>query len=355
MSYKTFFKASVLPLLIVLSLVACPKQEDSAATQANTPATDSSLRYTTAEAGLRFRAGDTTDSEIIALIPVNSLVKILEAKEGAITIDNVTGSWTKVSWNKQEGWVFGGYLADKPVAVTSDFLRSHISYEHAREDVTLEVPPITNKAITAKADLLPDQPGHTLVVAPEMIVVFFGQGYKVESEVTIKAAAGERQFVKTIPTSGLDTSAARASLSLLFFNYYWFATPEWHFVVTIGTEILIDATKTIEPYNNLTYDQKTDSPFTDCRTATLQRRTTYTQDAAVDTGTVAILYYSPDQTVYHPFLSLRDISQIGFRSIFQFGFTSKAPTGSYLIRRYRPEGIPTTAMTEAVTDSIAMP
>jgi len=72
------------------------------------PYTD--VRSINANGGLRMRTTPDTKGKIITLIPQKSFVLILEEIGSIITIDDIQGKWTKVLYNNQTGYVFGGFL-----------------------------------------------------------------------------------------------------------------------------------------------------------------------------------------------------------------------------------------------------
>lgn len=66
-------------------------------------------------AGLRIRSGPFLEAEKLGVIPHGTAVTVMEVKEPEITVAGVRGRWTKVRWEKTDGWVFGGFLG-KPSA-----------------------------------------------------------------------------------------------------------------------------------------------------------------------------------------------------------------------------------------------
>jgi YD repeat-containing protein len=74
------------------------------------------IRYVNTEDGLRLRGKDNLAGEVIALLPYGESVNLLETRGETQSIDGATGKWNRVFWNKQDGFVFGGFLSkDDPL------------------------------------------------------------------------------------------------------------------------------------------------------------------------------------------------------------------------------------------------
>lgn len=63
-----------------------------------------------ARGGLRMRSGASLKSKTITVIPNKAKVKVLEQKEEVLAISWTFGSWMKVQYKNDTGWVFGGFL-----------------------------------------------------------------------------------------------------------------------------------------------------------------------------------------------------------------------------------------------------
>jgi hypothetical protein len=72
-------------------------------------------RWIDADVCLKLRSGPGTDYDTLEAIPYAEKVQLLEEEREAVTIGGVKGKWGKVSWNKKEGWVFGGFLSEEEV------------------------------------------------------------------------------------------------------------------------------------------------------------------------------------------------------------------------------------------------
>jgi len=69
-------------------------------------------KYVTAPSGLRLRENPDINSKVILTIPCNEKIEIIEEKNGIVTFEKVTGKWTKIKYQKNIGWVFGGFLGN---------------------------------------------------------------------------------------------------------------------------------------------------------------------------------------------------------------------------------------------------
>ena len=79
-------------------------------------------KFVDAAGGLRMRSSPDLNGEIVAAVPNNSEVTIIEEKSEVLTIADATGKWTKIRFENSEGWVFGGFLLSKPLSKTASRL-----------------------------------------------------------------------------------------------------------------------------------------------------------------------------------------------------------------------------------------
>jgi len=68
------------------------------------------VRYINAHNGLMLRENPDINSKIILTIRHNEKVEFIEEKNEIIKIENKSGKWTKVKYNNNIGWIFGGFL-----------------------------------------------------------------------------------------------------------------------------------------------------------------------------------------------------------------------------------------------------
>ena len=85
-------------IVSILSLHAC--DESSAAETATVQA----------DGGLRMRSAPNLEAERILTIPDDAQVEVIERKGETITVSGKSGQWTRVRYDSQTGWVFGGFL-----------------------------------------------------------------------------------------------------------------------------------------------------------------------------------------------------------------------------------------------------
>lgn len=92
----------------------------------------SSDLFVAALSGLYLREKPATKAKALTLLYFGTRVRILAVQNKTEKIDGREGRWTRVSFGKREGWVFGGYLQSNPpdprTLSTEQLFRSYASY-----------------------------------------------------------------------------------------------------------------------------------------------------------------------------------------------------------------------------------
>ena len=75
------------------------------------------LMYVGAKDGLNVREQPAPTGKLLKTIPFGDMVRVFEEKGEPITIDKITGKWTRIECRSLgsvscNGWVFGGFLAE---------------------------------------------------------------------------------------------------------------------------------------------------------------------------------------------------------------------------------------------------
>ena len=68
-----------------------------------------------AQGGLVMRQAPDPNSPKVTLIPYGEDVEVIEEQGAAVEIGGVSGKWTKVTWNGNTAWVFGGFLKEREI------------------------------------------------------------------------------------------------------------------------------------------------------------------------------------------------------------------------------------------------
>lgn len=63
--------------------------------------------------GLVLRDGPNQKANKITVVPHNTIVAVLKYSDKEEVIGGISGKWARVKYDKQEGWVFSGYLSKK--------------------------------------------------------------------------------------------------------------------------------------------------------------------------------------------------------------------------------------------------
>jgi len=343
----------------ILLILACTNEQDQ---KTHSTLAESPLRYTMAEDGLRFREAPQQNATILALIPLNTQVEIVEEAPETITIDNIMGHWTKIRWQEREGWVFGGYLSSRPKEVETSLLKSHFSFEEAREEPVLKMAKLQNQELQAENPLQPKTVDHELVYFNQSLYVFLKPGFKPQAQLSIKAVTVNlKEFSQLLGTEDIIPNSERLAFKIPFFNYYWLNSPQYQFSVLEGKEVLFSTSLAIASLEMLIYIQKAESPFKSCLPTQFRRRQKYICDLALVSTKdkkdeeLVVFYYSPDNQSFFPFIALKGIAVSGPRKILSFSFTAKAASGCYLIRSYHEDELPQTEAEAPIQDAIYLP
>lgn len=70
------------------------------------------MSYVIAKSGLRMRSEPSIKGDVVTKIPFNSKVGVIEETGDEFEADGELGRWTKVTWQNNLGWVFGGFLGE---------------------------------------------------------------------------------------------------------------------------------------------------------------------------------------------------------------------------------------------------
>ena len=76
---------------------------------------DNTYRWVISETGLVMRNAPSLHGKKTGLIPYKAKVKLIEEESVFISIQGVSGKWSKVAYQAAYAWVFGGYLSERPV------------------------------------------------------------------------------------------------------------------------------------------------------------------------------------------------------------------------------------------------
>jgi hypothetical protein len=109
MKSKTAKLISILAIIGLAAGACKPKAPiDSNSTSA---AHNGGLRYVVPKDGLNMREEPSMTGRKMLTIPRGRLLLMVEERPESFKIDNIEGKWTKVLWNGNTGWVFGGFLS----------------------------------------------------------------------------------------------------------------------------------------------------------------------------------------------------------------------------------------------------
>jgi len=76
------------------------------------PEKTQNIRLVDAESGLKMRYEPSLEATVRQIIPFGEKVNLLEEQTEEITIGGRNGVWSRISWDGNYGWVFGGFLTE---------------------------------------------------------------------------------------------------------------------------------------------------------------------------------------------------------------------------------------------------
>lgn len=93
----------VLSVALTIAITGCGKKEQET----------KKTVIVKAQGGLVMRQAPDPGSPKVTLVPYGDEVEVIEEQATAVVISGVSGKWTKVTWNGNTAWVFGGFLKER--------------------------------------------------------------------------------------------------------------------------------------------------------------------------------------------------------------------------------------------------
>jgi len=91
---------TMLPLIIVVSVVACKAKEEKV------------TKYISAPKGLNLRESADKQSKSVSILPFGSEIKVIKTEESEILLDDRYGQWMNVEASGKIGWIFSSFASD---------------------------------------------------------------------------------------------------------------------------------------------------------------------------------------------------------------------------------------------------
>lgn len=95
----------VLSVALTIAITGCGKKEQET----------KKILIVKAQGGLVMRQAPDPGSPKVTLVPYGDEVEVIEEQATAVVISGVSGKWTKVTWNGNTAWVFGGFLKEREI------------------------------------------------------------------------------------------------------------------------------------------------------------------------------------------------------------------------------------------------
>lgn len=123
-------KAVTILLIILCVFFSCDKKKQnpvSGDTQENENRTEETItkepevklinedRWINTADGLNIRNQPDVSGALLVTVPAYAKVLLLEETGEELTLQDQMGKWSKIEWEGQTGWVFGGYLSSEEV------------------------------------------------------------------------------------------------------------------------------------------------------------------------------------------------------------------------------------------------
>lgn len=118
----------VILILLLASILFCGKKPASVQ---NAPVSE---KYVAAGGGLNVRETPDLNGKKVTTLAKGSKVTILDSKTETFKVGEVSGSWTKVTDGKIQGWAFSGFLSDSAPSGEPDSSACDKAKENAQEE-----------------------------------------------------------------------------------------------------------------------------------------------------------------------------------------------------------------------------
>jgi hypothetical protein len=82
------------------------------------------------QSGLVMRQAPDSNSQKVTLIPYGEDVEVIEEQAADVEISGISGRWTKVKWNGNTAWVFGGFLKEREINTSDSAIDKYYKMEN---------------------------------------------------------------------------------------------------------------------------------------------------------------------------------------------------------------------------------
>ena len=93
---------------------------------------ETNTKNVAAFSGLKLRVGPGLDQPVLSVIPYGEQVEIIQNTEESISVEWLEGTWIKVRYGNEEGYVFDGFVTDFPIP--------YYDFELSQNDLQLAYP-----------------------------------------------------------------------------------------------------------------------------------------------------------------------------------------------------------------------
>ncbi len=110
----------ILAAVLTIAISGCGKKEQQA----------KKTLMVNAQSGLVMRQAPDSNSPKVILVPYGEDVEVIEEQGAAVKLGGVSGKWTKVTWNGNTAWVFGGFLKEREINSSDSAIDKYYKMEN---------------------------------------------------------------------------------------------------------------------------------------------------------------------------------------------------------------------------------
>lgn len=301
--------------------------------------------------GINLRSEPSINGEKKSLLSQNTKLIVLERSHNIETIDGLENYWYKVETMNELGWVFGGYLSERPTTVINEF-HNYIRLTNCTITTDYYVP-IINNIIGGDDDYFFINIDNDIGLVGRVIQVIVKENITSSDTITLIAKNNIHEFARVLDLNPLIVSDTGYYQNVSFENKFWLTNgSNWQFILKLNNNTLVEKILELDIVYSLLYKDLDETPFITNNQKKVNLYDNYTFRSRKDDTDIIIIYFCPDWQIYTPIIYLipEDIQNeyidVGI------SWVNENAKGIYFIRNYKFDELPTEELTMPVFDWI---